>query len=388
MVSVDANREKKAVAKSSVIASLFLTAGKLVVGIMTGSLGILSEAAHSALDLGAAMITYFAVRVSDKPADKEHHYGHAKVENFSALVESVLLLITCIWIMREAINRLFFKEVPVEINVWSFTIIIVSIIVDFSRSRALRRAAEKYKSQALEADALHFSSDIMSSLVVLAGLLLSRFGITYADSLAALVVAIIVITASIRLARRTIDALLDKAPDGLDRKIANEVMAIPGVAGVHKVRLRQSGGVIQGDLHVVMERGVSFVDGHKIASLVEEKLTRHSDDILVHFEPEDDWEELNAAIEKTRAKVDGIMAEHSSEFKEYRELQVGMGPEGIYISMHIVLPRGNSVQEARQRCDKLENIIKTELGAADVNFRVEPCEGCCSQCGENCGECN
>jgi len=281
-------QEKKAVALSSVIASFFLTAGKLAVGLLTGSLGILSEAAHSGLDFAAALITYLAVRVSDKPADEEHHYGHAKVENFSALIESMLLLITCVWIIKEAVNRLFFREVALEVNIWSFAVLVVSIVVDFSRSRALARVAKKHNSQALEADALHFSSDILSSVVVLVGLVFAKFGITYADPLAALVVAVIVIVASWRLAKRTVDALLDKAPLGLSQSIADEVMAIPGVVGIHKVRLRQAGGRVHGDLHVVMKRDISFVDGHKISRIVEEKLAKHNSDIVVHFEPEDD----------------------------------------------------------------------------------------------------
>ncbi|MFA5881468.1 MAG: cation diffusion facilitator family transporter [Eubacteriales bacterium] len=377
-------REKKSVAVSSVLASLLLTAGKLVVGLLTGSLGILSEAAHSALDLVAALITYFAVRVSDKPADDEHHYGHAKVENLSALIESILLFITCAWIMYEAVKRLFFESVSIEVNFWSFAVLIVSILIDFSRSRALDRVAKKYNSQALEADALHFSSDILSSLVVLAGLGFAKFGITYADSLAALVVAVIVIIASWRLAKRTINALLDKAPRGLDRQIADEVIETPGVAGVHRVRLRQAGGQIYGDLHVVIERSISFVDGHKIATLVEEKLARHSSDILVHFEPEDDWEVVHSTIEETTRAVTRVIEENVTLFKEYHDLEVMRGHTGTSVSMHIVLPKGITVEKARECCDNLERCIQKELTGVCVNFRIEPCDGTCQQCNEKC----
>lgn len=377
----DRLNEKTGVALTSVIASFLLTAGKLTVGILTGSLGILSEAAHSALDCGAALITYFAVRVSDKPADKDHHYGHAKVENFSALIEAILLFITCAWIIKEAVSRLFFKSESIEVTVWSFLVIIVSIIVDFSRSRALSRAAKKYKSQALEADALHFSSDILSSVVVLIGLIFTEFGIMYADPLAALVVALIVIIASWRLAKRTIDALLDTAPAGLDRQIADEVMEIPGVAGVHKVRLRQSGGNVQGDLHVVMERNISFVDGHKIATKVEESLAKHSSDIVVHFEPEDDWEEVNKTISETSEKVKKVLRGHQSSF---HELEVSHGPNGLLVSIHVILPKELSVMEARERCDFLENDIRNELAGVDVHLRIEPCDGLCSDCVELC----
>ena len=153
-------REKRIVAATSVVAAIFLTGAKLVVGLLTGSLGILAEAAHSALDLAAAIITYFAVRVSDRPADESHLYGHGKVENLSALFETLLLLVTCVWIVYEALHRLFWVTIEVNPSLWAFLIMGVSIGIDFTRSRALSRVAKKYKSQALEADALHFSTDI------------------------------------------------------------------------------------------------------------------------------------------------------------------------------------------------------------------------------------
>ena len=169
-------REKRIVAATSVAAAVFLTGTKLVVGFLTGSLGILAEAAHSALDLVAAIITFFAVRVSDRPADESHLYGHGKVENLSALWETLLLLITCGWIIYEANRRLFLETVDVDPNLWAFLVMGLSILIDFSRSRALARVAKRYRSQALEADALHFSTDIWSSAVVIAGLAFVRFG--------------------------------------------------------------------------------------------------------------------------------------------------------------------------------------------------------------------
>src|SRR4051812_5914269 len=210
--------EKRAVAGNSVLAALAITTLKIVVGATTGSLGILSEAAHSGLDLVAAVITFFSIRVSDKPADADHQYGHGKVENFSAFIETGLLLLTCIWIIYEATKRLFFHHMEIEPSVAAFVVMFISMGVDFWRSRALGRIAVKYDSQALEADALHFSTDIWSSGVVVLGLLLVLLGRRYqvgwlrdADPLAALMVAGLVVSVSWRLARRTIDALLDAA---------------------------------------------------------------------------------------------------------------------------------------------------------------------------------
>ena len=172
-------REKKAVALNSIVAAVAHHGMKVVVGVATGSLGILSEAAHSGLDLVAAAITYFSVRVSDKPADAEHQYGHGKIESFSAFVETALLLLTCVWIVYEAVKRLFFHSVEIEPTVWAFLVMGISIVVDFWRSRRLRRIADKYGSQALQADALHFSTDIWSSGVVILGLALVLLGRQY-----------------------------------------------------------------------------------------------------------------------------------------------------------------------------------------------------------------
>ncbi|OFV82856.1 MAG: hypothetical protein A2Y78_15420 [Acidobacteria bacterium RBG_13_68_16] len=288
-------REKRAVALSSMLAGLFLTAMKLVVGLMTGSLGILSEAAHSALDFVAAAVTWFAVRVSGRPADREHTYGHGKVENLSALFETGLLLVTCGWIIYEAVQRLFFKRVEVEASVWAFAIMATSIVVDFSRSRALSRAAKKYDSQALEADALHFSTDIWSSAVVLLGLvgvLLSTLpGLRWllkADALAALGVAGIVVWVSIQLGRKTIANLLDEVPPGLLDGIVQAVR-LPGVLDVGRVRVRRSGPEAFADVTLTVGRETLLERAHGVATAAEAAVRRllPGADVVVHVEPAD-----------------------------------------------------------------------------------------------------
>src|SRR5437763_11464545 len=214
--------EKRAVALNSVFAAIGITVLKLIVVISTLSLGILSEAAHSCLDLVAALVTLLSVRVSDKPADAEHQYGHGKVENFSAFIETGLLLLTCIWIVWEAVRRLAgHHPVHIEPSLAAFGVMFASMAVDAWRSRKLGKIAKKYASQALEADALHFSTDIFSSAVVILGLLLvwaaQRLNapwLVMADSISALVVSGVIVYVSSRLARQTIDALLDAAPPG------------------------------------------------------------------------------------------------------------------------------------------------------------------------------
>src|SRR5256885_12209040 len=240
--------EKRAVAGNSVLAAFAITILKIVVGFTTGSLGILSEAAHSGLDLIAALVTFFSVRVSDKPADADHQYGHGKVENFSAFIETGLLLLTCVWIISEGVKRLFFQSVEIEPSAAAFVVMFLSIAVDFWRSRALGRIAAKYDSQALEADALHFSTDIWSSSVVILGLALVSIGRAYqldwlrkADPLAALFVGGVVIHVSWRLARRTVDALLDAAPAGVRAQIIEIIGKVEGVLEVERVRIRRAG---------------------------------------------------------------------------------------------------------------------------------------------------
>jgi cation diffusion facilitator family transporter len=290
-----AEREKRTAAISSVIAAVGLTTFKIVVGISTGSLGLLAEAAHSALDLIAAIVTYLAIRIAVRPADQDHLYGHGKVENLSAMFETFLLLITCGWIIYEAINRIFFKTVAVEASVWAFIIMAVSIIIDFSRSRVLYRAARKHNSQALEADALHFSTDIWSSAVVILGLIFVKvaemkpewFFLEKADAVAALIVALIVSIVSIRLGIRTVQALLDAAPRGLYSKIKKTVEEIPGVMDCHNIRFRSSGPRLFIDIHILTDGKQSLNSAHELTDKIEKKIqeTLPNADIMVHPEP-------------------------------------------------------------------------------------------------------
>jgi cation diffusion facilitator family transporter len=282
--------EKNKVALSSMLAAVFITAFKLIVGILTGSLGILSEALHSALDLVAAAITWVAVRISDKPADKEHHFGHGKIENLSALVETALLLVTCIWIIYEAIHRLVSGSTHIEITIWSYIVVVSSIIVDYSRSRALSRVAKKYNSQALEADALHFSTDIWSSTVVLLGLICAQFGIFVADSIAALVVAVIVIFVSYNLGKRAINALLDAAPKDTTFKIITFLENYSEVKYFHDLKIRTSGAETFVEVIVHLNQNLNLVKSHEITEYLEESIMEmiKKGKVLIHAEPHDD----------------------------------------------------------------------------------------------------
>lgn len=294
-LSRDGTHEKRSVALSSVIAAVGLTLFKIIVGLTTGSLGILAEAAHSGLDLMAAVMTFLAVRFSGKPADRNHLYGHGKVENLSALFETVLLLVTCFWIIYEATHRLLYHAVALKVTFWSFAVMITSIVVDLSRSRALSRAAKKYNSQALEADALHFSTDIWSSGVVILGLVLVKVSdwapslafLRQADSVAAIFVGLIVVYVSGKLGWSTVQALLDVAPTGLEKKIISAVQVLPGVTDCHNVRVRYSGPQLFVDIHVLVDGNQTLKEAHILTEEIEgaiQKLVPDAD-VTVHPEP-------------------------------------------------------------------------------------------------------
>ncbi len=290
-----ANHEKRVAALSSVIAAIGLTSFKIIVGLATGSLGILAEAAHSGLDLVAAVVTLLAVRLSGKPADEHHLYGHGKIENLSALFETLLLLLTCVWIIYESIQRLFFKEVKVDVTFWAFLVMIISIVIDFSRSRVLYHAARKHNSQALEADALHFSTDIWSSSVVIAGLFLVKIGEWFpnlaflhkADAFAAMVVAGIVVYVSVQLGIRTIHGLLDTAPKGMAEKVKTTVEDLLGVVNCHNIRVRYSGPQVFVDAHVLVDPNLTIVEAHDLTDRIESVIREiiPGADVTLHPEP-------------------------------------------------------------------------------------------------------
>jgi cation diffusion facilitator family transporter len=290
-----AYKEKNQAAASSVLAAIGLTSLKVVVGVLTGSLGILAEAAHSALDLVAALMTWFAVRISGKPPDHDHLYGHGKVENLSALIETILLLATCVWVLYSAVTRLIQGRTEIDVTVWSFAVMAFSMIVDFSRSRMLSKAAKKHNSQALEADALHFSTDIWSSAVVIVGLAGVKLSEAHpaltllksADAVSAIFVAAIVFFVCGRLGMRTVQALLDAAPKGLNDQIKRVAESVPGIQDCHRVRARYSGAQLFVDAHVLVDGNQTLDQAHALTDAVEAAIERIAPgvDVTVHAEP-------------------------------------------------------------------------------------------------------
>jgi len=365
--------EKSRVALVSVVAALLLTGTKIAVGLWTGSLGILAEALHSGLDLVAAIVTLWAVRASGRPADKEHSYGHGKIENLSALFETVLLLATCVWIIKEGVERLFFRaEVHVDANVWSFLVVVLSIAVDFSRSRALRRVAQKYDSQALEADALHFATDIWSSLVVLLGLAgvwaAHQFSVPWlakSDAVAALGVALVVVFVSLRLGKKSVNDLLDTVPADMTSKIATSAM-VDGIREVRQVRVRRSGPETFVDLILVVDRAESLQRSHEIACGAEAAIKRDlpGADVVVHVEPaEETGEDLLAMARR-------VAASHSSAA---HNLLVYEDEGHLILELHLEMDGELPLSQAHQIAGEIdEELRRSSPRLARVVVHIEP----------------
>jgi cation diffusion facilitator family transporter len=359
--------QKERVALTSIAASGALTLAKAVVGVLSGSLAILSEAAHSALDFAATVMTYFAVRVSGKPADEEHHYGHGKVESVTALIETGLLFVLSGVVIWEAGKRLLGEQGHlVEASVWAFAVIIASIVIDFFRARLLYRVAAETTSHALEADALHFGSDMWSSIAVLAGLAGVALGFPLADAVAALVVAVLICVAGWRLGRRTVDSLTDTAPAGAADRIRSAAESVSGVVAVERVRARAVGPVSFVDLVVAVSRTLPLDRVAEIKAAVAQaiKTAMPEADVDVATEP--------------RALSDETVLERVMVIARNRALAVhhvtvhAIGGR-LSISLDLEVDGSLPLTRAHEIADGLEAAVRDELGTeVEVETHIEP----------------
>lgn len=271
-----ATDEKRLAALASVGSAVILVLLKVFLVVLTRSLGVLSEALHSILDLVAAVITYLSIRVADKPADADHLYGHGKIESFSAFVETGLLLLTALYIIWEAAQRLVFSAVHIYPSIQAIAILAFGMGIDVFRSRALRRISRKYPSEALEADALHFSTDVWSTFVVILGITAAWIGMRFSigwlsrlDAVAALGVAGVIIWIGSRLGKRTVDALLDVAPAGLRERITSAVDDTEGVLQAERVRVRRAGQRYFVDVTISVPRTATLEQAHSASDAAE-----------------------------------------------------------------------------------------------------------------------
>ena len=362
----NASAEKRSAAFLSVAAACVITTLKLVIGLITGSLGMLSDAAHSGVDLLGAGLTFFSVRLSDKPADENHPYGHGKVENLSGFVETFLMLASSVWITAEAIIRIFVHPVAVRHSVWPFAVLLLSIAVDFTRSRKLKTVAERYHSDALAANALHFSSDIWSSVAVLIGLGASWLGssttgsrmglewLRFADPVAAIVVSLFILHFAWRLAWRTIGALTDAIPQEISRQVLRELKATDGVLSVDQARMRRSGGKYFADFTLSLSRQLTFQHTEELVQEATSAVQRilPGADVVIHTVPRSPGEE--SVFDKVRA-----VASRNNVLLHDVSIQSFDG--ALRVEQHIEVKETMPLRQAHDFVRRIEDEIRQEL---------------------------
>jgi cation diffusion facilitator family transporter len=366
------SHEKRLAALASVGSAIVLVTLKVLAALATGSLGILSEALHSILDLIAAVITYLSIRVSDRPADATHLYGHGKYESFSAFVETGLLLVTAVYIIWEAFQRLLFHAPRLRPSLTAILVLMLCLMIDLLRARALRRVSRQYPSEALEADALHFSTDVWSTLAVIVGVGGAWLGVrldvpwlTMLDAVAALCVSAVILWVGSRLGKRTIDALLDVAPHGLRDQIASAVDEVAGVLQTERVRVRRSGQRYFVDVTISVPRTTSLEQAHTASESVERRVGEIVPaDVVVHVEPraragEHLFETIRAIAQRRGLAIHELSAHHY---------------EGrLFIELHLEVEEGASLYEAHQLATELEEDIRHETEPeARINIHIEP----------------
>ncbi|MCH5144767.1 cation diffusion facilitator family transporter [Desulfovibrio sp. UIB00] len=372
--------EKSRAAMLSLLAALGLTSIKLAVGLYTNSLGILSEALHSGLDLLAAALTLAAVKISAKPADSRHPYGHGKAENLSALAQTVLLFATCVWVVYEGVQRLASGSSPVVPSLWGVGVMAISMAIDINRVRVLRRVAKDFNSQALEADALHFSTDILSSAVVLVGVLavwlaqalqlpepISRV-LSQADTVAALLVAAIIFRASMHMASDAVNMLMDSGSSQASEAIVVAVQKIAGISEVTRVRVRTSGPQSFVDLTVGVAPGLKVSDGHRLAHEAEEAVAGvlPGADVTVHVEPR-----KSCRIDENNpfALVQVAASEHGLAVHDVHILSAD---SACHIELHVELPGQMPFDRAYARVKAFEDTLREALPGVEIVSHMEP----------------
>ena len=352
----------------SVGAACLLIAIKLTTGVASGSLGLVSEAVHSGTDLVAALLTFFAVGVAVRPADRGHPYGHGKAEHLAALAEAAVLVIVSIGVAALAALRLA-GEVEIEVDAawWTFAAVALVIVVDSVRTLTSLRAARRYRSAALLSNALHFSSDLGGTLAVLAGLTAAALGWPQGDSLAALFVAFLVVSAAVRLIRRNVDVLMDRAPaDAVAAARLAIAQQVPEVS-VRRLRLRQAAGRHFVDVVIGVSPGAAVGQGHAAADAVEDAVERAlpEADVVVHVEPE-----ASVGALRERAQEAALRVPRVRELHNVNVLSVDGRTE---VSLHLKLPGALSLDEAHAVAEQVERAIVEAMPEVDsVQTHLEP----------------
>lgn len=359
---------KQRVAAISVAASASMAAIKFAVGIAIGSIALISEALHSSVDLVATVITWVVVRISDKPADAEHHYGHGKLESLSALGVIALLYILAGGIVVESYSRLREGAAPPTLTALPFIVLIVDIAVNFWRARALHKTAMDTRSQALEADALHFASDVLGSFAVIIGLGLSALGYAWGDSGAAIAVAVLISILGLRLGKSTIETLLDRAPEGASEKAETAIRAIPGVVDVERLRVRMVGArhFVDATVHVPRTYPIDRIDDIKRKAQDAVSGALHDADLTFTAVP------VARNNESVRERVMVIARNSGLAIHHVTVHDLG---EKLTVSIDLEVDGDMPLDQAHDIAHRLEAAIREEFGAdAEVDTHIEPLE--------------
>ncbi|MDR2574321.1 MAG: cation-efflux pump [Desulfovibrio sp.] len=372
--------EKNRAALVSLLAALGLTCLKLGVGLYTGSLGILFEALHSGLDLLAAGMTLAAVRIAAMPPDAGHPYGHGKIENLSALAETLLLAAGCVWVGYEGALRLAGNGNTSMPSLLGVGVMAVSIAVDINRVRVLRRVARQYKSQALEADALHFSTDILSSGIVLVGVFAVWLAdaldfppplhkvLVQADTVAALLVALVILRASLRMGLEAVNTLMDSSSVKEEKAVGKAVGSVPGITAMRRLRLRSSGPLTFVELTVGVEPDIHVSEGHRLAHEAEKAVAAvlPGSDVTVHVEPfSADFPPGDDPFVLTSRTA----REHALTAHNIHVLRNGARTR---IELHVELPAALPFAAAYERVHTFEGALGQRLPDAHILTHLEP----------------
>ena len=362
---VSLTAEKRRAALHSMTAAAVMTLLKLAVGLLSGSLGVLSDAAHSALDLAGAVLTFLSVRVADKPADEDHTYGHGKIENISSFVEAGLMAVSCVWIIAEALGRIAHQTSELRGSVWPVLVLVASIAVDYWRSRQLREVARRTGSPALETDAFHFASDIWSTLAVLAGLGASWIGVSFgihwlqfADPFAAIVVSLMILRLTLHLTRETVAALMDEIPAETRQRVIHAAANVNGVLSVEQARVRRSGASYFADLTLALPRRFTFEHTDELVRAASDAVRSAlpGTDVVIHTVPREPG---------TESIFDRVRAVAARNNVSVHELSVQSHHGRLRVEQHVELDERLPLIEAHRFVTVLEEEILREAPEID-----------------------
>jgi cation diffusion facilitator family transporter len=366
----DRNLRAQLVALGSLVLGIVIVLAKLVAGLLSGSLGLISEAIHSTLDLAASGFTLLAVRAAGRPADREHPYGHGRAENLAAFMQGLLLLGTALGIAYQAALRLLGSQPPVEPAGYAFAVLIGAAVIEGGRAFALRRAGRAAGSPALEADAENRIADVLASLAVGLGLVGVVLGFVWADSVAALLVAGVIGRTAISLIWRSGDILMDRAPTGVESDLNATIGSVPGVREVRSVRTRRSGSGLIGEARVSARRTLSVEAAKKLAADVQDAVrSNHPNvDLTLVVEPAASGSDLVEQVHAAAAGLEVVKDLHNVTVEEERD-------GSLHVSLHAKMPGHMTLREAAATSAELERRIRAEMPQASrIDIHLEPLE--------------